>query len=163
VIWVAVGLAVAGVVAVIVEMFVPALGLIGAAGLGSIVASIVLVFREFGALIGSIYLGAAIIVLPVLIVLYFKYLPRTFVGKRLIQQGVQDVETGYASYTAEKYAGLLGKEGVALTILRPVGTVLIEGSKHSAVTSGEFVDRGQPVVVIKVEGSRIVVRARRSE
>jgi membrane-bound serine protease (ClpP class) len=163
VIWVAVGLAVAGVVAIIVEMFVPALGLIGAAGLGAIVASIVMVFREFGALIGSIYLGVAIIVLPVLIVLYFKYLPRTFVGKRLIQQGVQDTEAGYASYTAEKYAGLPGKEGVALTVLRPVGTVLIEGNKHSAVTSGEFVDRNQPIVVVKVEGSRIVVRARRSE
>jgi len=161
--WVAIGLAVAGVAAVIVEMFVPALGLIGAGGLAAIVASIVMVYREFGTLVGSIYLGAAIIVLPVLFVLYFRYLPRTFVGKRLIQQDVQDRETGYSSYTAEKYDGLVGKEGVALTVLRPVGTVLIDDNKYSAVTAGEFVERDQPIVVSKVEGSRIVVRARRSQ
>jgi len=161
--WVAIGLAVAGVAAVIVEMFVPALGLIGAGGLAAIVASIVMVYREFGTLVGSIYLGAAIIVLPVLFVLYFRYLPRTFVGKRLIQQDVQDREAGYSSYTAEKYDGLVGKEGMALTVLRPVGTVLIDGNKYSAVTAGEFVERDQPIVVSKVEGSRIVVRARRSQ
>ena len=161
--WLAIGLAVAGVAAVIVEMFVPALGLIGAGGLAAIVASIVMVYREFGTLVGSIYLGAAIIVLPVLFVLYFRYLPRTFVGKRLIQQDVQDREAGYSSYTAEKYDGLVGKEGVALTVLRPVGTVLIDDNKYSAVTAGEFVERDQPIVVSKVEGSRIVVRARRSQ
>jgi membrane-bound serine protease (ClpP class) len=161
--WVAIGLAVAGVVAIIVEMFVPALGLIGLAGVAAIVASIVTVYRELGTLVGSIYLGAAIIVLPVLIVLYFKYLPRTFVGKRLIQHAVQDPQGGYSSFTAEKYAGLVGKEGTAVTVLRPVGTVLIEGKRFSAVTSGEFVEKDQPVTVVKVEGSRIVVRARRSE
>jgi membrane-bound serine protease (ClpP class) len=161
--WVAIGLAVAGVAAIIVEMFVPALGLIGVAGLGAIVASIVMVYQEFGPLVGSIYLGVSIVVLPVVIVLYFKYLPRTFIGKRLIQHGEQDIETGYASYTAERYAGLVGKRGVALTVLRPVGTVLIEGNKHSAVTSGEFVEKNQPVEVTKVEGSRIVVRKRRAE
>ena len=160
--WVAIGLAVAGVLAIIVEMFVPAFGLIGLAGVGAIVASIVTVYRAFGTLVGSIYLGAAIVVLPVLIVLYFKYLPRTFVGRRLIQHGVQDRDKGYSSFTAEKYAGLLGKDGTALTVLRPVGTVLIEGDKYSAVTSGEFVEKDQPVTVIKVEGSRIVVRPRRS-
>ena len=160
-IWVAVGLAVAGALAIIVEMFVPALGLIGAAGFAAIVASIVMVYRGFGALVGSIYLGTAIVVLPVLIVLYFKYLPRTFVGKRLIQHGVQNPEEGYSSFSAEKYAGLAGKEGVAFTVLRPAGIVLIEGRKYSAVSSGEFVDKGLPVSVLKVEGSRIVVRARR--
>jgi len=161
--WVAIGLAVAGVLAIIVEMFVPAFGLVGLAGVGAIVASIVTVYRQFGTLIGSIYLGVAIVVLPVLIVLYFKYLPRTFVGKRLIQSGVQEPEQGYSSFTAEKYAGLVGKDGTALTVLRPVGTVLIGENKYSAVTSGEFVEKDQPVTVIKVEGSRIVVRARRGE
>ncbi|MBN1838029.1 MAG: hypothetical protein JW820_19380 [Spirochaetales bacterium] len=161
--WVAIGLAVAGVVAIIVEMFVPALGLIGAGGLAAIVVSIVMVYRQFGTLVGSIYLGAAIVVLPVLIVLYFRYMPRSFVGKRLIQHEVQEREAGYASYTAERYEGLVGKQGNAVTVLRPVGTVLIDGSKYSAVTAGEYVEKDQPVVVTRVEGSRIVVRARREQ
>ncbi|MBN1838238.1 MAG: hypothetical protein JW820_20435 [Spirochaetales bacterium] len=161
--WVAIGLAVAGVLAIIVEMFVPALGLIGAGGLGAIVASIVMVYRQFGTLVGSIYLGTAIIVLPVLFVLYFRFLPRTFMGKRLIQHEVQGPEGGYSSFTPEKYRGLPGRDGVALTVLRPVGTVLIDGAKYSAVTAGEYVEKDQPIVVTKVEGSRIVVRARREQ
>lgn len=161
--WLAVGLAVAGLVAIIVEMFVPALGLIGVAGLGAIVASIVMVYRQFGTLVGSLYLGGAIVVLPVLIVLYFKYLPKTFVGKMLIQHEVQNPEGGYSSFTAGKYAELPGKHGVSLTILRPVGMVLIDGTKYSAVTAGEFVEAGQAVTVAKVEGSRVVVRPRRTK
>ncbi|MEE9308342.1 MAG: NfeD family protein, partial [Spirochaetia bacterium] len=76
----------------------------------------------------------------------------------LIIQDRQDAEKGYASYTPEKYSDLSGKEGASLTVLRPVGMVLIEGQKYSAVTGGEFIEKNQPIRVIKVEGSRIVVR-----
>jgi membrane-bound serine protease (ClpP class) len=145
-------------VAIIVEFFVPSFGIIGAGGLGCIIASIVIVFRRSGTLAGSIYLGAAVVLVPVLMVLYFKFFPRSFVGRWLISQDRQDPGKGYATYSAEKYEDLLGKEGVSLTVLRPVGTARIDGRKFSVVTGGEFIEKDQPVKVIKVEGSRIVVR-----
>jgi membrane-bound ClpP family serine protease len=54
--WLAIGLAGAGVLAIIIEFFVPSAGLIGIAGLGSIIASIVIVYRTIGSLVGTIYL-----------------------------------------------------------------------------------------------------------
>ncbi len=156
--WLAIGLAGAGVLAIIIELFVPSAGLIGIAGLGSIIASIVIVYRTIGSLVGTIYLAVVMILVPIFIVLYFKFFPRSVVGRWLISKDSQDAGKGYSSFTAEKYSDLAGKQGVSLTILRPVGTVLIEGRKYSAVTGGEYIEKGQPVKVIKVEGSRIVVR-----
>lgn len=154
----AIGLAAAGILALIIEVFVPAAGIIGISGLGSIIASIVIAYRRMGNLIGSIYLAVVLVLVPVFIVVYFKFFPRSPFGRWLISQDRQDADKGYASYTPEKYSDLAGKEGTTLTILRPVGMVLIEGQKYSVVTGGEFIEKNQPIRVIKVEGSRIVVR-----
>jgi membrane-bound serine protease (ClpP class) len=156
--WLAIGLAAAGLVAIILEVFVPSAGIIGIAGLGSIIASIVIAYQRLGNLIGSIYLAVVLVLVPVFIVLYFRFFPRSPVGRWLISQDRQESEKGYYSFTPEKYADLVGKEGTALTILRPVGTVLIEGQKYSAVTAGEFIEKDKQVRVLKVEGSRVVVR-----
>lgn len=156
--WLAIGLLLVGLVAIIVEFFVPAGGLVGLAGLGSIIGSIVLVFINQGAMLGSIFLVIALIVVPLLIIVYFKVFPRTFIGRRLILKEVQEREGGYASYSAKMYSDLTGKEGLTLTVLRPSGRVLIDSRKYSVVTAGEFIEQGRPVKVVKVEGSRIVVR-----
>ena len=65
---------------------------------------------------------------------------------------------GYSSFSQELYVDLIGKEGVSLTILRPAGMVRVDGRKYSAVTGGEFIEKDIPVKVVKVEGSRVVVR-----
>ena len=95
---------------------------------------------------------------PVFIVLYFRFFPRSPVGRWLISQDRQDAEKGYSSFTPEKYTDLIGKEGTTLTILRPVGMVRIDGQKYSAVTGGEFIEKDKTIKVVKVEGSRVVVR-----
>jgi membrane-bound serine protease (ClpP class) len=156
--WLAIGLAAAGVLAIILEVFVPAAGIIGIAGLGSIIASIVIAYQRLGNLIGSIFLAVVLVLVPVFIVLYFRFFPRSPVGRWLISQDRQDASKGYSSFTAEKYTDLIGKEGTTLTILRPVGMVRIDGQKYSAVTGGEFIEKDKPIKVVKVEGSRVVVR-----
>jgi membrane-bound serine protease (ClpP class) len=156
--WLAIGLAAAGVLAIILEVFIPSAGIIGIAGLGSIIASIVIAYQQLGNLIGSIYLVVVLVLVPVFIVLYFRFFPRSPVGRWLISQDRQAPEKGYSSFTPEKYADLIGKEGISLTILRPAGMVRIDGQKYSAVTGGEFIEKDKPVKVVKVEGSRVVVR-----
>ena len=156
--WLAIGLAAAGLIAIILEVFVPAAGIIGIAGVGSIIASIVIAYQRLGSLVGSIYLAVVLVLVPVFIVLYFKFFPRSPMGRWLINQDRQDAGKGYASFTPEKYSELAGKEGTSLTVLRPVGMVLIEGQKYSAVTGGEYIEKDKQVRVVKVEGSRVVVR-----
>ena len=101
--WLAIGLAAAGLVAIILEIFVPAAGIIGIAGLGSIVASIVIAYQRLGSLVGSIYLAVVLVMVPVFIVLYFRYFPRSPVGRWLIAQDAFTPE-----YLAERLNSLLG-------------------------------------------------------
>jgi len=49
-------------------------------------------------------------------------------------------------------------EGKALTILRPAGTVIINNERIDVVSEGGFIEQNTKVIVIKVEGARIVVR-----
>jgi membrane-bound serine protease (ClpP class) len=158
VIWFPILLFVVGFIALFIELFVPAAGMIGAAGIVCMIIGTVLGYRSFGSTVGTLFLTGTLIGVPAMIVIGLKLFPRTFVGKRLILSFSQRQEEGFTSYTSERYDDLLGKEGEALTMLRPSGMVLIDGKKQSVVTSGELVERGERVRVIKVEGSRVVVR-----
>ena len=152
------GLCLAGLAAIIIEFFVPAAGLIGVLGLGSIVGGIVLAYMRYGTSVGAAFLIGIVIVTPAIIALYFKLFPRSFIGRWLILRQDQRPEEGFSSYTQSRYAELTGKEGSALTSLRPSGMAMIDGGKHSVVTAGEFIEKGEQITVSKVEGSRIIVR-----
>lgn len=145
-------LAIVGLVAIIIEFFVPAAGLIGLAGVVSIIGSIVAAYMRLGVLWGTVTLVLMLITVPLLISFYFKVFPRTPWGKRLILSHVN------RDRSAQKYSGLDGKEGIAVTDLRPSGKAEINGEKQSVVSIGEYIKCGERVRVIKIEGSRIVVR-----
>lgn len=152
------GLCAAGLLAIIVEFFVPAAGIIGVVGIGSIVAGVVLAYTGYGITVGSIFLAGVVISTPLVIALYFKIFPRSFVGRWLILRSEQKREEGFASFTPDLYRSLRGKRGRSLTTLRPSGIALIEGSKHSVVTGGEFIEKDVEIQVEGVQGSRIVVK-----
>ena len=152
------GLCLAGLVAIIIELFVPAAGIIGVLGLGSMVGGVVFAFVHYGPVVGASFLIGIIIVTPIVVIIYFKIFPRSFVGRWLILKHEQKREEGFASYRLEGYEKLTGAAGEALTTLRPAGMARFEGKKYSVVTGGEFIDRGEPITVVSTEGSRIVVR-----
>lgn len=53
---------------------------------------------------------------------------------------------------------LIGKEGIALTDLKPAVFVLIENKKYNAQSSGEFINRDFKVKVIEASGSYLIVQ-----
>ena len=60
--------------------------------------------------------------------------------------------------------GMIGEIAVARTPLGPEGTVLAKGETWTAATEGEKVERGQEVIITKVEGLKLwVVRKLRKE
>ncbi len=151
-------LALVGILAMIVELFVPAGGIIGLVGIGSIITAVVRAFQTQGNVAGSIFLMATFIAVPTVFILYFKFFPRSFMGKRLILFRNQSEAEGYTSHTEHAYGELKGKTGRAETNLRPAGTILVEGQRYTAVTKGEFVEKDSPIKIIQTEGNRIVVR-----
>jgi len=52
---------------------------------------------------------------------------------------------------------LVGRTGVAATVLRPAGIMEIDGERIDVVTEGEFVEPGTQLKVLYVQGSRVVV------
>lgn len=66
-------------------------------------------------------------------------------------------EMGYNSMN-EKYQYLLNQQGEALTDMRPVGTIKIEDEEYSAVSNGQWITSGDEIKVVKVDGTKILVK-----
>jgi membrane-bound ClpP family serine protease len=79
--------------------------------------------------------------------------PKTRAGRALVLRETQHSGQG----PSVRLAPLVGKEGRALTPLRPAGTAEIDDRTVDVVTDGVYVDAGVPVRVAKVEGTRVVV------
>jgi membrane-bound serine protease (ClpP class) len=76
---------------------------------------------------------------------------------RVALTDTQDSSKGYTSNVLVKES-LKGKSGVAQTVLRPSGKIIIDGKLYDAYTRGDFIEKGQAVEVISDEGSALKVK-----
>ena len=76
--------------------------------------------------------------------------------KRIALTDVQESRQGYkASFIKEP---MVGKKGIAHTVLRPSGKVLIDGVIYDAFTRSEFIEKGQNIEVIGEDTTSLRVR-----
>ena len=66
---------------------------------------------------------------------------------------------GDAASNRNQLSRLLGETGHVLTPLRPVGTCEFDGCRIECAAEGQYVQAGQTVRVIRVEGMQPTVRA----
>lgn len=103
-------------------------------------------------------LAIALALSVVVIALLARFFPSLPVFRRLILATNQPTGPAFAPEIPAPAAGLaVGMTGVARSILRPAGKAEIDGALHDVVTDGEFVNAGEPVRVIELTGTRIVV------
>nr|WP_245251932.1 nodulation protein NfeD [Paenibacillus sediminis] len=143
-----------GLVMLISELFVPSFGILGIIGSVSLVTGVVsAAYDTTNAFISlSIAFAAAIIV--VIIVSYiFK---ERGIWNRFILRYQLTKEEGYIPN--EPKDNLIGKQGTSLTPLRPAGTAIVDGKRIDVVTEGGFIEAGRPVMIISVDGTRVVVK-----
>jgi membrane-bound serine protease (ClpP class) len=151
-----------GVILLLVEIFlIPGFGIVGTLGIIAIISSLYLslIGRFVGAtdfISGAKVLAISFVVSFVVILIALRYLPKFTPFQRLILSTEEREAEGYRSSPAF-YEALLGKEGVALTMLRPAGTALIGEEKVSVVTEGDFIEKNTRIKVVEVEGYRVVV------
>jgi len=143
-----------GLVLLLVEAMMPGFGVAGTSGVILVLVSIVLISNSFYQAVLILVATTSVIAL-IVIALYKLGYGRGFI-KSLVLKTEQKNEEGYVS--TQNYEKLKGMKGVALTPLRSSGSVEIDGQKIDAVSEGEYIDKGKEVEVIKVEGSRIVVK-----
>ncbi|WP_410861846.1 NfeD family protein [Peribacillus sp. SIMBA_075] len=143
-----------GVILVLVEFFIPG-GIIGLLGFTAIVGSLFLASGDPVNMTISLLIAVTVSILVfILLVKVFGKQMKFF--RKMILTDATKTEQGYVSNPNR--VDLLGVEGKALTDLRPSGTALIKDERVDVVTEGSFISKGSSIMIVKVEGSRVVVR-----
>lgn len=143
-----------GIVLVLLEVFLPG-GIIGLLGFAAIVGSLFLASDDPVHMTISLLIAVTLSIL--VFILFVKVLGKKMnLFKKFILTDATKTEQGYVS--SPNRLELLGVEGLAITDLRPSGTALVNDERIDVVTEGSFISKQTPIKVVKVEGSRIVVR-----
>ncbi|MER2190136.1 MAG: nodulation protein NfeD [Solibacillus sp.] len=143
-----------GLILLIAEFFVPG-GIVGIIGGVLIMGSLLFAGASFVHMAYSILIAMFIAVIGMVIIMKF-FGKKLHMFNKLVLRDATTTEEGYVSNTNR--VELIGKKGETVTPLRPAGTVLIDSERLDVVSEGSFIEVGRTVEVLKVEGSRIVVR-----
>ena len=144
---------------------IPGFGLVGLAGVGLMLGSLVITqlgdfqlwsVDEIAAVV--VRLSASMIGAFVLSLMMLRSLPKMASFNRLVLETETRASEGYVSSSRDGDDEMVGKEGVTVSELRPAGIALIEERRTDVVTDGEFVAVGQAVRVVEARGNRVVVR-----
>ena len=136
------------------EMFVPG-GIVGTVGIITVVYAIIYVNK-------STYYIAFILVISLILAVILYYVNRNIFHKklmfldRLVLNDSISTKDGYVA--SESRLELLGQKLIAYTDLRPAGVAILDNEKLDVVTDGDFIEKGNKIEVIRVEGMRIVVK-----
>jgi len=103
-----------------------------------------------------INLGLATVLALFMITIAAKCLPRTSAWDQLALKATSAGEIT-APTTDLQPQDFLGKEGVAVSFLRPAGKAMIGNQLADVVTEGDLIPKDSRVKVVKVEGNRVVV------
>ncbi len=153
---------VGGLALLILEVFlIPGVGILAGLGAAAILGSLVLSLLGRFPVWTDVLNAGAVVSLSLLIVAavfyaLVRHLPHS---RRLAGVFLKDAtgrDTGYVS--AVRREDLIGQVGVALTDLRPSGTVKVGEERIDVVSEGPWIEEGTPVKVLRAEGYRHVVR-----
>lgn len=151
--WLHIGLFVIGILLMLMEIFLPG-GIVGAIGFISIVTG--LVMAAYDTQQGLASLGVAALITAIVTFLLVKKYGVKGLFNKFVLGDTQSNEEGYIAPRDQRE--LEGKSGIAQTPLRPAGVVKVEGGKRvDAVSVGGYIEAGTVIIVVQVEGTRIVV------
>ncbi|HWA55658.1 MAG TPA: NfeD family protein [Gemmatimonadales bacterium] len=152
-----------GFLAVAIEVFLlPGFGIAGILGAFLIGAAVVLAmlgnFPTGADVVQALaVLGASVFITLAVAFAWFRHLPNSRRFSGLIHQEAAHSAEGYVS--ALPRGELVGKQGVAVTDLRPAGVASVDGERIDVVTEGEYIHASSRIEIVRAEGYRHVVRA----
>jgi membrane-bound serine protease (ClpP class) len=92
-----------------------------------------------------------------LVYVVWKTFPHTPLYGRFVQIHEQQPGKGYVVQTAEQHDAAIGLKGVAVSLLRPAGRGRFGDATYSVVSRAEFIEEGNPIIIVQVDGNRYVV------
>jgi membrane-bound ClpP family serine protease len=146
----------AGFVFILFEFLTPTFGPLAALGLLSLIGAVVLAFMVSVGW-GVFILAVVLIGTPVYIVLLLRWMPRSRFGKQMFLAATPP-STAAGLPEADALVALVGKTGVAETLLRPAGAVRVEGRRFVARAEVGTIEKGEQVIVVAADAMDVVVR-----
>lgn len=158
-----------GIILIGIELFaIPGFGVTGVLGVIFVMAGLVLAMVDnMGFNFGAQYFHQVVQAFFIVVIASFISLVTSFYISRklfttttfgqLALNTIQDAKEGFTSADM-KYRSMVGKSGLAHTVLRPSGKVLIEDDIYDATADSGYIDKGESVVVIKHSTAQLFVR-----
>lgn len=138
---------VVGLLAVFAEILIPGM-IIGICGTLCVAGSIYFAYQTGEKALGNVLLVISILSIPLFVILWYRMTSRVF--------AITASEEGFSA--SGGFEDLLGKEGVAVTPLRPSGIAQIGARRVDVLSMGEMVSQSTRIKVIEVKGNRVVVK-----
>lgn len=146
-----------GIGLLMLEAFMPGFGAPGITGVVLEVIALVLLWFNHGPLATLAGLLIVLLVLAIAISMSLKSATSGRISRSaFIHKDTESNEDGYRSI--EDLNVFLDKVGTTSTVLRPTGIADFEGVRLNVSSQGDYVPAGTPVRIIKVEGSKILVK-----
>ncbi|MEL0095969.1 MAG: NfeD family protein [Planctomycetaceae bacterium] len=140
-----------GAALIILELFIPSGGLIGAASIACFIGATYLGYQA-GNTAGLVTLCMSVVVIGIMIYLALKIWPHTPMGKNAIPTGEDP-----AGAVTKPLQHLMGLRGVSKSTLMPNGRIEINGKSYDAVSQGTIIEEGVLIEVLSIESNRILV------
>ena len=160
-----------GVILIMVEIFaIPGFGVAGVAGIIAMITGLTLslvdnvVFEDpeftgegLGILLKSLSLVLVSVLLGIIFSLWAtrKLLTSTAFGNLSLKSEQLTVD-GFIGVETEQH-GLIGEVGVAQTVLRPSGRVMIKDKLYDAMSEYGFIEKGEAIRVVRYETGQVYV------
>ncbi len=138
-----------------IELFVtPGFGLLGILGIGALIGGGVAAYYMLGPFWGILVFALSFTILIVGIFLFVK----SGSGRKFILNEVSGrEEIKENTITGGEKPVPIGAAGKAITTLRPVGVVEVDGERYDAIAEAEYIEAGTSVVLLRVQGFQVVV------
>lgn len=140
---------VAALTLIVMEVFVPSFGLLGIGGTYLLINALLAIAN-----IESVYVYIFISLMLALflsIILIKLMMGRKAADRFVLREGGEGVHKYLES-------DLLGSSGIVAKDLRPSGEALIGGKYYDVMSYGEYIEKGESIVVVKIEANKIYCR-----
>ena len=146
-----------GISLLVVEVFMPGFGVAGIGGALLMAGSIVMVWNQYGSAAGLWMTLGALLLAGTAITVSLRNAKRGQGFRKL--WGLKDVPLVLEE---SDVASLVGRKGVAQTDLTPSGIANFDEVRMNVVSEGDYIRKGEAVVIRSIQGNRIVVRAEKA-
>ena len=145
-------LCIVGILAIIAELVLPG-GIVGVAGVISLVVAVGMIFSQYGAAAGLIASLCLLALGVATLSLWMKHFHRLPITKKFILHGSVGEDE-----CLTHLQGIVGKTGKTVTEISPSGYAIIDDEKVDVMTQAGSIPKGVPVEVVATNGPSIYIR-----